>query len=124
MPPAGGRGRGQLTVRNGIDTDALVILATKNNNSAAAIYIRSGESYLLSPVPDGTYNVYFSTGENWRAATEQFAKNVRYQRFNDQFDFTTSFFIMYSKWEVTLQQAVGGNARTVGVSEIDFPKVN
>ncbi len=124
MPPSGGRGRGQLTVRNGIDTDALVILSTKNNISAAAIYIRSGEFYLLSPVPDGTYNVYFSTGEKWRAATEQFGENVRYQRFNEQFDFTTSWFIRYSKWEVTLQQAVGGNAGTVGVSESDFPKVN
>ncbi len=89
----------------------------------ASIYIRSDDSYRLVSVPDGTYFLFFSTGEEWDSNAGRFANNARYQRFTDEFDFNTTS-RGYSIWEVTLHGVIGGDAGSISVDEDEFPSAN
>ena len=61
-------GPGELLIKNGTDSDGIVILVDSASSPVQAAYIRSGESFRMTQIADGTYRLYFSKGEGWDAA--------------------------------------------------------
>jgi hypothetical protein len=111
-------GQGELLVKNGTEADGLVVLTTLDQEPVAAAYIREGDSYRLTGIPDGQYLLFFSQGQVWDEASGRFIKDATYQRFTDVFNFSS---IGYRIWEVALYPVVGGNAASQSVDPEEFP---
>jgi len=116
----GFREMGWLQIENGTDSDALVILADANVLPAIAAYIRAGESYKMTAIPDGVYSIFYAKGEGWDSQHLRFKTNESLRRFVDTITFTTTI-TTYSTWSVTLYGVPGGTAATKGVPEDSFP---
>jgi hypothetical protein len=114
-----GGGYGELTVDNGTTKDGVVIL-TLSDDPVMAAYIRSGGSFTMKGIRDGTYYLYFSTGAEWNGRA--FTTTPSHQKFEDAFEFTTGA-TTYSTWSVTLHGVVGGTAAAEDVDESEFPKI-
>lgn len=114
-----GSGNGELTVENGTSRDGVVIL-TLSNNPVLAIYIRSGDSFTMRGIQDGTYHVYFSTGSDWNG--KAFTTAPTYEKFEDALEFITGS-TTYTTYSLTLQPVAGGNAATDSVDENEFPGI-
>lgn len=116
-PNQRGGGYGELAVDNGTSKDGVVILMLDDEPFVAA-YIRHGDSFTLTGIRDGIYDLYFSTGSQWNG--EEFTRSASYQRFEEPFDFTTGA-TTYTTWSVTLHSVSGGTASAEDLSEGEFP---
>jgi len=119
-------GPGEMSVDNGTQFDGVAVLALSNDAPATAVYIRSGESFALTGIHDGTYYLFFTTGEDWDGDEALFMKNPRFQRFEDPFNFETTKTAtgtQYSIWSVTLHPTVGGTAATQPLRPDQFPNL-
>jgi hypothetical protein len=119
MPNASATGYGELTIENGTANDGVVIL-TLNDVPITAAYIRTMESFKLRGIRDGTYFLYFSTGEGWNGKV--FTLSPSHKKFEDSFPFTTGT-TTYTTWSVTLQGVVGGTAAADDVNPSAFPSI-
>ncbi len=121
-------GRGKLTIENGNDSDAVLILAKKSSPKKAllVVYVRAGKDATVKSIKDGTYIVYYSLGERWDAKSKSFTVGGERRRFEDTIKFKTnrtSTMITWKDWTLTLNTVLGGNAPTEGVGDGDFPGV-
>ena len=116
-------GRGELLIKNGTDADALIILASLDDQPVLSAYIRAAESFNMTGIPDGTYRLYFSKGEGWDSEANRFMQNVSYQRFEATPQFATTE-TQYTSYEVTLYGVAGGTASTEQVDPGQFPGVD
>jgi hypothetical protein len=117
-----GSGPGELLIKNGTDSDGVVLLVDAAGSPVQAAYIRAGESFRMTQIADGTYRLYFSKGEGWNAARKEFARNITRQRFADTLTFVSPGG-QYTTYEVTLYGVAGGNAATQNVPAGQFPAV-
>jgi hypothetical protein len=103
---AGPRGRGQLEITNGADTDFAVAVVTSGDpkNPQVTIYVRANEKTTITGI-SGTYQVYFKTGADWDDARRGFTRGCLYEKFEQSFD-------QASNWRISLEKSVAGNART------------
>jgi hypothetical protein len=117
-------GMGDLTIKNGIDFDALIVLSRYDMPKEAVIglYIRSNDSYTILNIPDGTYILYYSLGKDWDNQLKEFSTLEGSSRFEEElkFETTSSFSTTYS---ATLYTIAGGNARTRYVDKSEFPRI-
>jgi len=113
-------GQGELTIKNGTDSDALVILTGLDDQAVKSAYIWNAASFTMTGIPDGTYRLYYSKGEAFDKETNRFALNATYQRLDATLEFTTSG-SQYTIWEVTLYGVVGGNVGSESVDPSEFP---
>ena len=119
-----GDGRGELTINNGGSADAVVTLS-KGRKAAVSVYVRKNKKHTVKGVPDGTYTVFFTGGGAWDDTTRAFGRDCAFQRFEDSMTFRTirtATQIRWSRWSITLQRVIGGNARTSDVDPNDFPE--
>ncbi len=121
-------GRGRLTIENGNDIDAVLILAKKSSPKKAVmvVYVRAGKDATVKSIKDGTYIVYYSLGERWDAKSKAFTVGGERRRFEDTIKFKTnrtSTMITWKDWTLTLNTVFGGNAPTEAVGDGDFPGV-
>lgn len=112
-----GDAHGELTVENGLDEDAVVIV-TRDEEPVMSAYIRAAEDFTLEHIPDGTFDLYFVTGSDWDGG--QFLQTTDRSKFDDPVPFETTA-TTYSTWTVTLHPVEGGQATTSDVPEGDFP---
>jgi hypothetical protein len=122
-------GMGRLTIKNGDDRDAVVVLAksSKPGKALLAVYLRANKSRTITGIKDGTYAVYFSLGKGWDTYSNAFTRSQEHNRFEDTIRFTTkrtSTRITYKVWSISLRPVVGGNAPSDRIGEDDFPTVN
>lgn len=121
-------GEGEIKVKNGVNWDALVILTTENNkeNVVSKTYVRSNDSWTISKISDGKYDLYFKLGKGWDHDAKRFLIAYRLVKFEDPFEFDTKpnmFGNSYTQlFEITLYEVVGGNAQTEDVDEGEFPR--
>jgi hypothetical protein len=113
-------GAGQLEIGNELELDGIAVLSREGDGWMVAAYIRSHETHTLTAIPDGTYALFFTLGEDWDAAAGQFTRKRRLSRFEDLFPFTTTS-TTYSIWSVTLHPVAGGTGSTESVPEGQFP---
>lgn len=110
---------GTLNIDNGGDTDAVITLAS-GKDPVLTIYVHKGKQASTDGVPDGTYTVFFSTGEDWDGKAMSFTRGCQFQKFDDQVTFTTTGGT-YSVNSLTLHQVIGGNASTSEIDPSEFP---
>ena len=121
-------GEGELTIDNlQGGSDAIAVLTYfGRKDPIISVYIRSGEIYTIKNIADGNYELYILYGENWNASGKKFENNLRYTRFDDAFQYTTTETtteIKYTTWSVTLYGVIDGNANTEVLSEDSFPEL-
>jgi hypothetical protein len=116
----GTNGAGELSVENGLDLDAIAILRRSDGAWELAAYIRNHDSFTIAGIPDSTYDLYFTLGEDWDGEQAKFTRRTRLSRFEDPFPFTTTA-TTYTIWSVTLHPVEGGGAETEPVPEDEFP---
>ena len=108
---------GELTVENGTAEDAVVIL-TLDDEPITSAYIRGGESFMLNRIRDGSFEVYFATGDYWDGSN--FTQTSSRRKFDEQLPFTSGGG-SYTTWSVTLHAVAGGQATAGQVDEGGFP---
>jgi hypothetical protein len=115
-------GSGKLKIDNTGGADDAAISVVPNNTKATAftVYVMAGQSYTVSGVRDGTYQIYLTTGADWDGGANGFSRKCAFEKFADTFDFKTTS-SQYTQWTITLQTSIGGNARTDDVNPGDFP---
>lgn len=116
-------GLGELKITNDGELDAVVYLADLSHRPIGVAYVRAHDTYMISQIPDGDYNVYTRSGMEWSG--KQFFEDESIERFEDSFNFSTETHsdgsTYYSYWEITITPVFGGNAETEPVKAIDFP---
>jgi hypothetical protein len=114
-------GSGQLKIKNGAGTDAVVsIVAGKTKQPAVVVYLRGKQNFTVRGVRDGTYQIYMTAGSDWDSAARTFSRGCVFERFDDTFKFNTTS-TTYTVWEVTVSAVSGGNATATPVSPDQFP---
>ena len=113
-------GSGRLTVDNGLDLDAVAVLSNLNGASMIAVYIQNNDSFAITGIQDGTYDLYFTLGEDWDSEQAKFTRRKSLSRFDDPFEFSTTG-TTYTVWSITLHTVTGGTAGTEPVPEDEFP---
>jgi len=124
-------GDGELIVDNvlGWDDAVAVLTSEGSNQTVVAVYVRQGDTSTIRGISDGTYDLYFATGENWNSNTDKFTESAGYYVFEDPFRFDTYttedeeyIYTHYSSWTVTLYIKDEGNATTNSINETAFPE--
>jgi hypothetical protein len=121
-------GLGELQIKNGTNLDAIAKLVNMTiNKSIFTVYIKANSTYTIKNVKDGNYKLFFNLGNDWNSQIKAFNVNSGYEVFEDLFDFTTREYeegdyirTRYSKFEVTLNPVIGGNAETKNVNAVEF----
>ncbi|MGQ9682247.1 MAG: hypothetical protein ACUVX9_06905 [Anaerolineae bacterium] len=112
--------RTTVLVKNGTDSDALVILLNRRTGGKRAAYIWAGRSVemRLGGCED-TYEIYFSKGADWDEARHAFTRNVIYEKFEDTL--ACAEHGQDVSYELTLYAVAGGNVATERVPPEQFP---
>jgi len=117
-------GRGQLTIENGSDGDAVLSLAV-GHNALISVFVGKGANYEIDGIDDGTYSIYYAGGTDWDTGIDGFARNCSFSKFDSPLTFSTTsdgYFEQYSTWTLTLYPVFGGNATTSRVSPQNYPR--
>ncbi|HEX3782812.1 MAG TPA: hypothetical protein VHX38_24370 [Pseudonocardiaceae bacterium] len=114
-------GLGQLTITNGGSTDATVGLVRDQGDAPmVTVYVGQGATYILDHVPDGTYQIYVTSGDDWDSGARLFSRDCLFQQFDDTMDFTTTS-SEYTTYTITLTPVLDGNATESTVDPGSFP---
>ncbi len=121
-------GLGELQIKNGTNLDAIAKLVnTTVSKSIFTVYIKANSTYTIKNVKDGNYKLFFNLGNDWNSQIKAFNVNSGYEVFEDLFDFTTREYeegdyirTRYSKFEVTLNPVIGGQAKTDNINAVEF----
>jgi len=108
----------------GNDHDAVAVLTYPNTNVYLAVYIQAGDSFTITGIQDGVYNLYFTLGRNWDESLGRFIKEKSFFRFERSLQFKTIWTYngyQYTRYELTLHPVREGNVVIDTVSERDFP---
>lgn len=120
-----GQGNGKLEVANRLSTDAIVKLVSRSDNrSVAQFYVRAGESWQCPAIPDGSYTLYFATGNDYDPWLKDFKRDRQTKRCDSAFDFRTLFTgngISTTRSTFTLGVPYG-NTTSSGVSGAEFDR--
>jgi hypothetical protein len=107
-------GKGKLTIANGTDRDAVVMLH-KGGDAERAIYVRARETAFLEKIAHSSYSLTFESGEEWSDEQRVFTRYVTPTDFLSALDFTEQREGNRSRWttyRITLHPTADGNVRT------------
>jgi hypothetical protein len=119
-------GHGELTVENGTVNDAVVCLnrnGVEVNETVLGFFVKSGGRAHIHKIPEGTYNVAFTTGLNWVEEDGEFSWHPAYSEFEHPFNFSEqrdADGVQYHSISVTLHAVPLGNVRTRTISREAF----
>jgi hypothetical protein len=119
-----GSGEGELEIENGTDRDAAITLA-QAGEAVGSIYVERGANAALSGVPDGTFELFFTSGTDWDETAGAFSRSCTFERFESPAVFSTvetAGGIEYTVYSATLQPVPGGTARASPVPPESFPR--
>lgn len=129
-PPRLTQGHSSLLVENGTSWDAVVKLVKQEAESkitARSVYVRQGESVLLTDIEPGDYILAWCHGTDWDTASKQFNQPMGCFVADKTLTFTESITrdsegtqVRHKGWRVTLHQVVGGNLGRNSISEEEF----
>lgn len=110
-------GAGQLMVQSEYRNDAVVVLTRLDGTLVTAFYLRGYETFTLMGIPEGRYQVVYTTGERWDQQTGRFAKNVRYRQFDGDYAIDTTLFAS-TVHTLRIRPTTGG---TTAIAADEFP---
>ncbi|MDD1741710.1 MAG: hypothetical protein LUQ47_00090 [Methanotrichaceae archaeon] len=105
-------GYGVLSIHNNWRMDTVAVLADEDIKPLIAIFIRAKESFNITGIKDGNYDLYFTIGNNWNPDKRKFDNVFGYYRYNPSLVFESSETddeIEYSIYELDLYEAKGSN---------------
>lgn len=113
---------GELRVHNGTREDGVVALVYPDTpkKPIVAFSVRTMYTFTLKTIPDGMYQLTFTTGEGWDSERGRFTQNESYTRFEDLFPFVTTD-VTRTIWSVTLHPVITGTAAIDLIDEDEFP---
>ena len=121
-------GLGELTIINdNSQKDALAVITGLNQEPLMKVFIRSKETFKISGISDGEYNVYFRIGNSWDQANSKFLENEVLYKLDRPLKFETEETwegTSYSSWTIALEEAVSDANQAmerIPVPEEDFP---
>ena len=112
-------GLGQLTIKNHLSQDGVVVLV-RGRSKAIGVYIRARSDTTVGNIKDGTYTIYFTTGSRFSVCQGRFTRGASYWRFNVHATFVTAP-PQYTVATLTLYAVSGGNAPTTQINPGNFP---
>jgi hypothetical protein len=122
------KGYGKLTViDDNPKMDAVAVLNPSNNGPKLAVYIGSNDSFTISGIEDGLYDMYFEIGNIWNSSSKKFTDKGGFYRLDRSLLFETTKGanrIEYRTWTVALEAAAPNANVAVGkvpISEEEFP---
>lgn len=121
----GAKGKGELSIENGGEHDAVVTLADESGKARRAIYSRAGETTKATGIADGTYTVYVESGTAWNNDERRFTADQDASRFEQTARFRTvreRGGYQYTVLSITLQPVLGGNSPILPVDPGGVPK--
>jgi len=119
---APGSGEGEITAENGTDQDAVVTIS-QDGSAVGSFYVAHGETARMANIPDGTYDVFYTSGADWDG--EEFTRSCAFWRLDKTATFTTTKTqrgVQYVKFSITLHPVPNGNTQLVDVPPDSFPK--
>ncbi|MHB0870840.1 MAG: hypothetical protein ACYC5J_15515 [Chloroflexota bacterium] len=117
----GGRtGSSRLVLENGQNLDAVAVLTTPGGTPLISVYIRARESFTITRIRDGDYQLYFVLGEGWDNASARFTANADYCRAEGVLTFQ---YARYPGMQVTLHAVPEGNLGVGSVDPSRFPSI-
>jgi hypothetical protein len=102
----------------------VAVLSDEGGNPVVAVYIQSNDSFTISGVRDGNYQLYFSLGEDWDGGSARFTRRAEFFRFEELLPFATTATAQgqqYTIFQVTLHAVTGGTAPVESLPEGQFP---
>ncbi|HPW72381.1 MAG: hypothetical protein IPI63_12385 [Methanothrix sp.] len=121
-------GCGELVITNDDrNRDALAVLTNLNKEPLIEVFIRSGESFRITEINDGQYDIYFKLGKGLIQTDLMFQENEVLYKLNRALEFNTkqiSTEKICSERAVALKYAAPNVNEAIGmvpVSEEDFP---
>ena len=133
-------GHGGLTIVNGNRThDVLALLIRPDNETLVSVFIRAGESFTISGIDDGEYNVTLSFGKVLDRGSKRFMEEDGYYQLDRPITFETAsestrdknmagwdtWTFWYTSWTVTLAEtgpASIGKETKVEEREVQYRK--
>jgi hypothetical protein len=122
-------GLGELTVENGTEYDAVVLLVELNTEKTIRnFYVTAGNTFTEPRIAPGLYAIYFVTGSDWNPELKTFNSNANYSQFGRNVEFSekpdqVSGKIEYSTYKITLQPVIGGDAAIYPSNKDAFNKL-
>lgn len=115
-------GRGQLSVQNTTEQDAVVVLADLNNAPRAVLYLRAFQSATLTRIPDGSYRLVYSFGRDWEGNSGLFLQTAEIRRLEEFLAFS-SLAGQPTVWDLKLGQGQSSPLTSVEIPVDDFPSI-
>ncbi len=120
-----GWGANELTIENGIDSDAVVKLVPSMNPSQASmiVYVRANNTAFLKGISPGSYSLWYMLGSDWSEGTKKFLSISACSKLAKELVFTQTD-VTTSQWTITLHPVVNGNASSVRLEQTLFDSTN
>ena len=81
------------------------------------VCVRGGSKHTVKNIKSWTYDIFTAGGKDWDAGKKGFTRDCGFTKFDDDFKFDSAG----TRWTITLEPAVGGNASTSDVDPGTFP---
>ncbi len=113
-----GKGSGILEADNKINSDTVLSVTSPDDLQTALlkVYIRAGDTFKISDIPNGVYVLVYMSGKDWNSGTNQFNIIDEISRFDQSLEYSGGDY-----WTATLYPIVGGNAATTSIPASEFP---
>jgi hypothetical protein len=86
--PAAGTANGVLEVHDEEDNDAVLMLA-RGGATVVSVAVSAGQSTRLANIPDGVYDLYYTTGRDWDDVVRGFGRRCDFERFTSPTSFSS-----------------------------------
>jgi len=116
-------GSHDLEVVNNRTRDTVLVLA-QDAKPVVAVYVRSGDQGIVSGIPDGTYEIFDSTGADWNG--REFMMNAQRFRWREPLPYELSEDGSATIWTLTVgasDDSAGDSQESEDVDESDFPEI-
>jgi hypothetical protein len=110
-------GAGELEIKNGAGDTTVSLVGKDPKKPVFTVYVRGKGKYTVEGIKAGTYEVFTASGVDWDAKKKGFTRDCGFSKFEDKFKFDSAG----TRWTITLEQVVGGNASTTDVDPGAFP---
>jgi hypothetical protein len=121
----GTNGRGRLIVDNGTSEDAVVRLYDSRDEPARSFFVQARSTARVGRIPEGPYELAFTTGLDWVESDDAFRWNPEYFDFDKLIVFTEKSDAS-GRWSkdvtVTLHPVLDGNIQRRTISREEFLK--
>jgi hypothetical protein len=111
-------GMGQMTIKNHINQDVVVVMV-RGKTKAVAVYVRAKANYTVRNVKSGLYTVFFTTGSLYSVCKERFTHDAAYWRVKGHVTFVVAPFFTVAT--LTLFVANGGSPSASQINPSGFP---